>query len=528
MTGFTGSGGTAIVTEKEALLWVDDRYHNYAQAQLDSNWTLMKSGSPGTPSLSEWLNANLRMGSRVGINAKLMPFKTWLQLKEDLEPNNHNLVPVGTDLIDLIWDERAAPPESVIQPMALEHTGKVSKCKMEEVRAEMDEKGADMLIITALDDISWLFNLRGSDIPYSTVFISFAILLNHQIHLFIDEQKITLDVRNHFNKEDIPVNLHSYESITSFVPIQIASHPSLRKVWVASPCNFELFSLVPERQRITDMCPIALMKAIKNEAEIRGMVNAHIKDSIAVCRYLAWLEKEISSGRVTESFSALKLHHYRREEDSYIGPSILPASASGANSGQIRYKLTPFNTRNLTCKELYLCDSGGHYRDGTTEITRTIHFGQPSEFEKECFTRVFKGQTALATTIFPSNTKGHCLEAIAKKPLWEIGLDYVHSTGHAIGAFLHAHEGPMGIGNKHYPDDPGLQLNMLVTNGPGYYKNGEIGLQLKNVMQVVEAKTCHNYEDKMYLTFNPLTLVPIQTKLLIHSALSKDEVSTDL
>ncbi|XP_071447927.1 xaa-Pro aminopeptidase 1 [Hetaerina americana] len=526
ISGFTGSAGTVVVTEQHACLWTDGRYFLQASKEMDDNWTLIKEGVPGTLTQGAWLAKMLPVGSRVGTDPSLMSYVSWKPLQVHLEAAGHALVPIfSANLVDLVWDqEKPLPPTGIIQPLDIAYTGKSSHDKVEDVQSQMREKGATMLIVTALDEIAWLLNLRGSDIPYNPVFFSYLVITgNSHVHLFIDEGKITHAVRSHFGDEGLQVTIHAYEKLHSFLTEHIAEQEG--RIWIGNNSSYGLTALVPEKQRIVEITPIALMKAVKNPVEIQGLTNAHVRDAAALCCYFAWLEKEVLRGTVTEISGANKLEEFRREQEDYVGLSFATISSVGPNGAIIHYQPSPETDRTITTEEIYLCDSGGQYLDGTTDVTRTIHLGTPSQYEKECFTRVFKGQFALGSCIFPSKIKGNCLDTLARKPLWDVGLDYLHGTGHGIGAYLNVHEGPIGVSWRTLPDDPGLEEGMFLSNEPGYYEDGKFGIRLENIVRIVPASTPYNFKEREFLTFETITLVPIQTKMLVPEVLTEKEVA---
>ncbi|XP_026292242.1 xaa-Pro aminopeptidase 1 [Frankliniella occidentalis] len=523
ITGFTGSSGTAVVTEKDACLWTDGRYYLQATQEMDKNWTLMKLNDPGTPTESVWLSKVLPIGSRVGVDPQLMSYDSWHPMQTQLEASGMLLVPIQVNLIDVIWEDRPAPPCNIVQPHPLKYSGKACSQKVQEVRLDMSEKGASLLVVTALDEIAWLLNLRGSDIDYNPVFFSYVIVTPNDVHLFADKSKLTSAVHDHFNQEGLPVTFHPYEKVYSFLTEEIVLHEG--KVWLSYLSSYGLMALIPERKRLTDISPIAVMKAMKNPTEVNGLINCHIRDGAAVCCYLAWLEKEVSKGVVTEVSGATKLEEFRKQMDEFVGLSFTTISSAGPNGAIIHYTPSEDHDRLITANELYLCDSGAQFRDGTTDVTRTVHFGTPTEYEKECFTRVFKGQASLSSAVFPQKIKGHYLDTLARKYLWDVGLDYLHGTGHGIGSYLNVHEGPMGVSWRTYPDDPGLSEGMFLSNEPGYYEDGKFGIRLENIERVVPVETKYNLPIRKFLTFETVTMVPIQTKMLVPGLLTEKEIS---
>lgn len=297
------------------------------------------------------------------------------------------------------------------------------------------------------------------------------------------------------------------------------------KVWISLGSSEGLTELVPKAKRHQEITPIAVMKAIKNDVEAEGMKNCHVRDGVALVQYFAWLENELLEGReVTEISGATQLEEFRSKILHWKGKSFGTISGSGPNGSIIHYSPQADSNRNITLNEMYLCDSGGQYLDGTTDVTRTWHFGSPSDYEKECFTRVLKGQMQMGSLIFPNKVKGRALDSLARQFLWQYGLDYNHGTGHGIGSFLNVHEGPMGIGTRDYPDDPGLQVNMFLSNEPGYYEDGQFGIRLEDIVQIVPAQNLqHDFMGRGALTFHTITLCPIHTKLVKVDLLTADE-----
>uniref|UniRef100_A0A8D8VMY0 Xaa-Pro aminopeptidase 1 n=1 Tax=Cacopsylla melanoneura TaxID=428564 RepID=A0A8D8VMY0_9HEMI len=525
VSGFTGSAGTAVVTLDKALLWTDGRYYLQASQELDSNWTLMKSGLPTTLTEKEWLAKNLPSGSRVGVDPNLITLQEYKAYETEFEHANLTIVPIKTNLVDLVWDNKPSCPNAAITPLGLKYSGKTIEKKVEEVRQKMKEKNAVILVLTALDEIAYLLNLRGSDIEFNPVFFSYVIVTDSSIQLFIEESRVSDTIRNHFNQENCPITIQSYDNVHSFLTELVANLKPGKKAWISEYSNYALASVIPRKHLVSDITPVNVMKAVKNPVEIQGMVNSHIRDAAALITYLAWLEKEILSGHhVTEISGATKLEEFRSQQEDFVGLSFDTISSAGSNGAIIHYKPQPETDRPITAQEMYLVDSGGQYKDGTTDVTRTVHFGTPSEFEKECFTRVFKGCAALAMTVFPEKLKGHAIDAIARHTLWSVGLDYAHGTGHGIGSYLNVHEGPMSISFNPRPADPGLLSGMFLSDEPGYYEDGKFGVRIENIVQVIPVETKYSRKNKPFLGFKTITLVPIQTSLLNISLLSCEEI----
>lgn len=522
ISGFTGSSATVVVTNNDALLWTDGRYYTQANNELSPDWILMKSGLVTTPTEGAWLSENLPKGSTVGVDPQCIDCTIWQTIQNELERGGHKLIPIKQNLIDEVWSDKKPAVLNEIKPLALKYSGKPSGEKVENIRKAMLDKEVDTLIVTALDEIAWLLNLRGSDIEYNPVFFSFVVLSHDSLNFFVDETRVTDEIKDHFKNENVDVTIQPYDSVYNFISRLVKD---VKKVWVPKTASYLIYSLIPEPKRYCEPSIIALMKAIKNPTEVEYMVKAHIRDGVSLCRLYAWLEEQVSKGEVvTELSAAAQLEKYREETDDYIGPSFPTISSSGPNAAVIHYRPSEETNRKITENEIYLCDTGGQWLGGTTDVTRTMHFGIPTQMERECFTRVFKGQTALGMTIFPNKLKGNCLDTIARLALWKVGLDYGHGTGHGIGSYLNVHEGPMGISNRPFPDDPGLQENMFVSNEPGFYLEGKFGIRLENIVHITSAKTPHNFNDRGYLTMDTITLCPIQTKMLLISELTPCEI----
>jgi Xaa-Pro aminopeptidase len=297
--------------------------------------------------------------------------------------------------------------------------------------------------------------LRGSDISSNPVFFAYVIITDSDIHFLIKPSRVNDKILNHFKSNNVEVKIRDYSEILTTVE-QLAKDTD-GKVWISSTSSQSLTDLVPKEKRHQEITPIAVMKAIKNNVEAQGMINCHVRDGIALVQYFAWLENELNNRRtVTEISGATKLREFREKLPHYKGLSFGTISGSGPNGSIIHYSPTNETDREITLNEMYLCDSGAQFEDGTTDVTRTWHFGTPDEHQKECFTRVLKGQMQMGTLIFPNKIKGRALDSLARKFLWDVGLDYGHGTGHGIGSFLNVHEGPIGIGTRDYPDDPGM------------------------------------------------------------------------
>jgi len=532
LSGFTGSAGTAIVTPSQALMWTDGRYHLQAVQEMDCNWTLMKDGLPETPSQADWLISQLGSG-HVGVDPWLMGAKAWSALSEKLESAGIQLVPVETNLVDIAWSQDSSHPQpprpdNQVFPLEIQFTGSPWQEKVGKVREMMLESGASLLVVSALDDVAWLYNLRGSDISFNPVFFSYAAITATETVLFLRSSQVSSQIRDSLgNGDDLEgesVVIKEYEHIKDYIKSSLSSNTS-GKIWLSDTTNQALTSLVPSNRQLIKASPITLLKSMKNEVEIAGFEASHARDAAALCNYLCWLDKNIDKEQITEVTGADKLEQFRSEQENFMGLSFPSISSMGPNGAIIHYRPESATARPITRTELYLIDSGAQYKDGTTDVTRTVHFGTPTDHEKECFTRVLKGHIALASAVFPNKTKGHCIDSLARQYLWQVGLDYLHGTGHGVGSFLNVHEGPCGISWRVYPNDPGLQVGMILSDEPGYYENGNFGIRIESLVKVVKMETKHKMPSKsVFLGFEPVTVTPIQKKMIVPELMTKQEL----
>ncbi|XP_046489533.1 xaa-Pro aminopeptidase ApepP isoform X2 [Neodiprion pinetum] len=532
ISGFSGSAGMAIITQDQALLWTDGRYFAQATKELDppEAWTLMKEGVAGTPTQGSWLASNLSANSNVAVDPNLISNMAWSAINASLVAAGHSFLALEKNFVDLVWGpDKPGMPSNKIVAQPLKYTGKTAGEKVGLCRKAMREESVTTLVVTALDEVAYLLNWRGSDIHYNPVFFAYVVVTLDELHIFVDELKLTQEARQQLKDEGVDPQYHPYDTIGTY--LKERSTASDEKTWISNSSSYALHSNCGSGEMHnklhTNITPICIMKAIKNPTEIEGMKKAHLKDGVALVKYFAWLEEMVKSGEspATELSGAAQLEKFRAEQADFIGPSFSTISAVGPHGAIIHYAPSPETDTPINDREFYLCDSGGQYRDGTTDVTRTVHFGSPTAFERECFTRVFKGQCALASAIFPTMIKGNYLDILARKSLWEVGLDYLHGTAHGVGAYLNVHEGPMGISWRPHPDDPGLQVGMFLSNEPGYYEDEKFGIRLEDIEVIVETATPYNFKSRGFLTFECVTLVPIQSNLLDTSLLTDQEIA---
>ncbi len=515
LTGFTGSAGQAVVLADKAAMFVDGRYTLQVQAQVDAaNYTFLHL-TENPP--QEWIVENARAGDRIGFDPWLHTINWVNDLREGLATRGAELVVVDTNPVDVIWHDQPSPSTRPAIPHDIQFAGKSSADKRQEIAENIKKAGADAAVFTALDSIAWLFNIRGTDVDHTPLVISFAILhADASADLFIDPKKITDEVRSHLGDQ---VRLHPK---SDFMTGLNALGPTKKTVLVdpvsASAAVFNILEsagVIIKRQ--TDLCQ--LPKAVKNATEVEGTRAAHLRDGAALTRFLAFMAEHGPKGTLDEVAASDQLETFRRETNQLKDLSFDSISGAGPNGAIVHYRAMPESARKIESGILYLIDSGGQYLDGTTDVTRTIAIGTPGAEEKDRFTRVLKGHIAIATARFPKGTSGAQLDALARMPLWQAGLNYDHGTGHGVGSYLGVHEGPQGIA-KSYTTTP-LQPGMIVSNEPGYYKTGHYGIRIENLVVVQEADKSKG--EIPVFAFETLTLAPIDTNLIDRSLLTDDE-----
>ncbi|KAJ2359427.1 hypothetical protein IWW50_003904 [Coemansia erecta] len=526
ISGFDGSAGCAVITGDQAAMFTDGRYFLQARGQMDENWTLMKWGIAGVPSWQEFVAEHLAAGTRVGIDPTLISAEQGAELRAALKARGGDLVALDDNLVDMVWGKaRPARPENAAFVHDLKYAGEAHGDKIARVRERLEREKVAGLVVTALDEIAWLFNLRGSDIDFNPVFFAYAVVTQDKVTLYISDAKLTDKVRAHLGG----IVVQPYERIFGELgALSAALAQGERQLLAGKSASWALVEALGAANVRLDKSPITLLKALKNATEIEGMRQCHERDGAAMANHFGWLEDQLlrqGGNRVlTECDVADKLEEFRRAQADCVGLSFATISSVGANGAIIHYKAERGSDALLDTAKMYLCDSGGQYLDGTTDVTRTCHFGEPTQWERECFTRVLKGHIALDSAVFPAGTSGFVLDPLARMPLWEIGLDFRHGTGHGVGSFLNVHEGPQGVGvRKHYAD-VGFCAGMTITNEPGYYQDGDFGIRIENTCVVVRTDTKFDYTGgNGYLTFDPVTLVPIQKKLILESLFTDKE-----
>jgi len=520
LTGFQGSAGTAVVMPGEAAIFTDGRYTLQVREQVDgSHWQFV--GVPETK-VSDWIAAHVANGARIGYDPWLHTRQWVAEASKALAEIGAELVAVDTNPVDAVWPDRPAPSDArlTVQPDAA--AGRSSAEKRQAIADWLIEKKADAVVLSALDSIAWALNVRGGDVAHTPVALAYAIVsADGTADLYVAPDKLTDAVRQHLGNA---VRLHDR---ASFAPAlgqlagkRIAADPDNAVAAIFEALETGGATVLALRD------PVVLAKAIKNEAEIAGHKAASIRDGAALSRFLRWVEETAPRGGLTELDCVDKLLEFRQATGVLKDTSFDTISATGAHGASPHYHSTPDSNAELKLGELYLVDSGGQYEDGTTDVTRVIAIGEPTHEMKDRFTRVLKGNIALDTAIFPRGTNGGQLDAFARRPLWEAGLDFAHGTGHGVGAYLSVHEGPARIAKPTYPGGgPGVPLEpgMILSNEPGYYKAGEYGIRIETLVLVVERAVAGG--DMPMLGFETLTFVPIERALILPDLLTGEELT---
>ena len=513
-TGFTGSAGAALVLTHKAAVFVDGRYTLQVRDQVDGD--LFEYQSLGNKGLQNWLAENTQNTQVIGYDPRLHSPNSLDALKKAAKRSGARLKSVSENPIDAAWDERPAEPEAPLTIQPLELAGTSHSKKRTEIGTKIDDLSADIALITSPASIAWLLNIRGGDVmctplPLSTVTITNA----GQVDLFVKPSKITPEIRAHLGND---VSIKSDDELASALGNlsgkTVLIDPSVTSAWYFQTLEQAGATLMRGQD------PIALPKAAKNGAEITGSFNAHKRDAVPVIKFLHWLDTEAQSGNFDEIEAAIKLESFRHETGALKDLSFESISGAGSNGAHVHYRVNKATTKRLEKGTLFLIDSGGQYQDGTTDITRTVPIGEPTAEMRERFTLVLKGHIALAAVRFPKGTTGSNLDVLARHALWQQGLDYDHGTGHGVGVYLGVHEGPQRISKA--PNTVALQPGMIVSNEPGYYKEGGYGIRIENLQYVSEPREIKGGERPM-MEFETLTLAPINTDLIESSMLTPIE-----
>ncbi len=518
LTGFTGSAGTVVITKSFAGLWTDSRYFIQAEEQLqDSGYGLVRLKIPHTPEYIDWLAGRMKKGSTVAVDGRLISAGQVTLLKTALREKGVKLTLKG-DLVSRLWRERPPLPLKMAFAHPQEYAGESRRDKIARVRKRMAEMEIDYHLLTSCDDIMWLLNIRGDDIAYSPLLLSFAIVSDRQVMLFADEDKIPTAMKAEFDKDG--VILLPYEMTE---PV-LGSLPEKSSILLnPATTSAALYASLPRGSGVTGEVTIPTrFKAIKNETEIRNLREVMIRDGVALTRFFYWLEQTIGRREVTELSAAARLEELRLEQEGCTGPSFSTIAAWNGHAALPHYVPSPATDAVLGSKGIFLLDSGGQYYGGTTDTTRTIALGKPDGDMKRDFTLALKGTLGLAMVKFPYGTRGYQIEVLARKALWDNGLNYGHGTGHGVGSFLNVHEGPQTIGSVATGDlKTVLEPGMVISDEPAIYREGRYGFRTENlVLCVDDSETDHG----RFLKFETVTLCYIDTSLTEAALLDAREI----
>lgn len=518
MTGFTGSAANVVITDDFAGLWTDSRYFIQAASQLeDSGYELVKLKIPHTPEFIDWLARQMPAGSVVGVDGRVIPVgavnlmrKAFSRKKIDID--------LSCDLISGLWSDRPAMPVDLAFEHKIVFAGESREQKIEAVLARMREMNVDNHLLTSLDDIAWLLNIRGADVNYSPLLTSFAIVRQNQLLLFVDDEKIPPVMKRDFDRAGITIL--PYEEIQSI----LGSLPSDESILVTpGTTSASLYNSLPAGMLILEDVSIPTrMKAIKNKTEQENIRRVMVRDGVALTRFFFWLENSIGKERITEISAADRLLEFRMEQENCTGPSFATIAGYNEHGALPHYCSTPETDVDLRAEGIFLLDSGGQYLDGTTDVTRTVALGEPTGQQRRDFTLALKGTINLAMAKFPYGTRGYQIEILARKALWDNGMNYGHGTGHGVGYFLNVHEGPQTIGTGASGDlKTILEPGMLTADEPAIYREGEYGFRTENL--VLCQDDCETPFGR-FLKFETVTLCYIDQRLLDISLLTRDEI----
>lgn len=508
LTGFTGSAATVVVTPSFAGLWTDSRYFIQADRQLDdSGFSLVKLRVPHTPEYIDWLISNIEKGEKVGVDGRVFSSGLARRLEHGIRQRGAKLN-ISADLITPVWDDRPPLPATEAFELPVNYAGETRMEKIERVRQGMRESGAKMHLLTSLDDIMWMLNIRGNDVRYSPLLLSFSIVTMDQVILFTDETRVPASLKTAFDHDNIV--LLPYDTVSEVLK---NAEEGTRLLMSPATVSASVFSVIPGSVEIIEDISIPTrLKAVKNETEIGNLREAMIYDGIALTRFFIWLEKNIGRERITELSAAARLEELRMQNGECRGLSFATIAAYNGNAALPHY--VPDETTDTVLGEngIFLLDSGGQYPGGTTDITRTIATGDPDDEMKRLFTLALKGTIALAMVRFPYGTRGYQIEVLARKALWDNGMNYGHGTGHGVGSYLNVHEGPQTIGTAATGDlrtimEPG----MLTSDEPAVYREGSFGFRSENLILCVD-KEVTDYG--RFLGFETVTLCYIDKKLI--------------
>src|SRR5579862_6921375 len=504
LAGFTGSAGAAIVLANRAVLFVDGRYTVQAAMQVDGGIFALDNLVDRPP--DQWLDQNLKSGDRIGYDPWLHTVEGVERLKKACANAGGSLLPVDNNPIDALWTNRPAPPSAAVVLRDVKFAGESAAEKLKRARIELAKLRADALVVSDPQNVAWTFNIRGSDVAHTPLTLAFALVPKEgRPALYVEGGRLDNAARRAL--EDI-ADLRAPGKLSGDLAALKGKTVLLDQASAAEALTRLIDEAGGKPRRVAD--PITLMKAAKNRVEIEGTRAAHVRDGAAVARFLAWFDREAPDGKLTEIAAVEALESFRRDTGRLKDISFPTIAGSGPNGAIVHYRVTRASDRRIGANELFLIDSGAQYEDGTTDITRTVIVGTPSEEMRDRFTRVLKGHIAIATAVFPAGTSGAQLDPLARLALWQAGLDFDHGTGHGVGSYLSVHEGPARISKL---GTVALKRGMILSNEPGYYKTGAYGIRIENLVLVTAAPEPAGAE-KPLNAFETLTLAPVDRRLI--------------
>lgn len=535
ISGFTGSAGTAIIGRTQAGLATDGRYFLQAGKELDANWELLKQGVKGLPAWTEWVAKEAAKGNaNIGVDPKFITYGVVERIRKLLkaEGSSADVVAINENLVDEVWGpDKPKRSRDPVFHLDDKYTGKTVADKLGELRAEIKKAKGTAFVVSALDDVAWLLNLRGFDIPFNPVFFAYVLVTLDKATLYIDDAK-PADVAQ---KLAGLVDVRPYDAVFDDarklgVDVRAANEAKSvadqAKLLVPDVASWAMLEALGGPDAVTQVPSIVeALKAVKNSVELAGQRQAQVYDGAAVTRYLAWLEQTVKAGTEISDYDASeKSQEFRAQMPHFQGLSFNTISSSGPMAAVIHYAPAKDSKEMVRQDQVYLLDSGGQYDMGTTDTTRTHHFGTPRPEEIRAYTLVLKGHIALAQAVFPEGTNGYMLDTLARQFLWRDGLDYRHGTGHGVGAFLNVHEGPVGIGFRPGYLNVPLKVGHVISNEPGFYEDGKFGIRIESLVVVKEVETPHKFGGVRYLGFETVTQVPLCPALMDLDLLTPGEI----
>lgn len=517
-SGFSGSAGTIVITKSFAGLWTDSRYFIQAEEQLKgSGIELVKLNTPHTPEFIDWMFHKLQVKSKIAFDGRIFPLALVKKMAAAFTKKQFRIEP-NVDFIEDLWQNRPPIPQEPVFVHELKYAGVSRLEKLEVLRSEMKMLELEYLLLSSLDDIAWLYNIRGKDIAFVPLVISYALISQKEAYFFVNQNKLPWYVEQELKNDGVIAK--EYNEIFQILQ-KVQKGKTIATQY--SKTNYALYKAIPKECRIEDHLNITTsLKARKNFTEIKNIKETMVKDGAAMVKFLYWLSKTIGNEKITEISASEKLRYFRSEQKGFFDESFAPISAYNAHAALPHYSATPGTDVELKPGGIYLIDSGGQYFGGTTDITRTISLGQPTQQQKDDFTLALRGTIDLAMARYPYGTKGFQLDCIARKPLWDKHMNYGHGTGHGVGYFLNVHEGPQTIGTSASGDiSTVLTPGMLTSDEPAFYREGKYGFRTENLILVAEDEET---EYGRFLKFETVTLCPIDTKLINKDLMDKKEV----